>query len=73
MQKLILILLLFCSCVYEAAKPGATVVEISKYQHEGLCLYVLDKCTDYTCIANNAAFIDTCGKFNIGDVVKYTK
>lgn len=73
MKKLILSLLLFTSCGYEAALPDAKIYKISLHK-DNLCLYTLDKSSSLMFFSvNKGWFIDTCGKFNVGDIVKYTK
>lgn len=73
MKKLILSLFLFASCGYEAALPEAKVYKISQYT-DNLCLYKLDRSTSLRLFSvNRGWFVDTCGKFNVGEVVKYTK
>lgn len=73
MKKLILSLLLFTSCGYEAALPDAKIYNIS-FHKDNLCLYKQDKSTSLRVFSvTNGWFIDTCGKFNVGDIVKHTK
>lgn len=74
MKKLILSLFLFSSCGHNPALPGARVFSIKTHSYDNnLCLYELDKAYATGSLTNSAWFIDTCGKFNIGDIVKYTK
>lgn len=76
MKKLILSLFLFASCGHDPALPGARVCSIKTHSCAyNLCLYQLDKTfTKGTLFSiNKGWFIDTCGRFNIGDTVKYTK
>jgi hypothetical protein len=76
MKKLLALLLLFvvCSCGYAPAttEEPITITEILG-RGDGYCKYYSRPKYSDILGSFNACFIDTCGKFNVGDSIKFVK
>lgn len=66
MKKLTIIICLFlCSCDRHKLHQGTKITSISEWDDSGiLCKY---------CTSDGDGFIDSCGKFTVGDVIKIVK
>lgn len=74
--KILLSLLFLSSCGYEAMKPGSEIVEIRMYYTDGLCVYYTsakNATAIEVCAKGGGWFVDSCGRFNIGDRVWLTR
>lgn len=76
MKKLLalLLLLVVCSCGYSPASTREPIIITEIWASgDGFCFYYSEP--DDTVLFGNfkSCFIDTCGKFNVGDTIKFVK
>lgn len=73
---LLLVVILFTGCGRNRLTSGVTIItNIEKYYETGLCFYYGNGIETNGSILgpNKCIFLDSCGKFNVGDTINIIK